>query len=70
MRGFGLSNDFHYLNTMHPQPNQLFSGSVASIWYFHTQRKNYKTAKTSTKHYTQKNGFVTLQVPNSQPIGN
>ena len=28
MRGFGPSNVFHYFSTMHPKPNELFSGSV------------------------------------------
>ena len=27
MRGFGPSNVFHYFSTMHPKPNELFSGS-------------------------------------------
>ena len=28
MRGFGPSNVFHYFSTMHPKPNELFSGSA------------------------------------------
>ena len=28
MRGFRPYNIFHYFNTLHPKPNELFSGSV------------------------------------------
>ena len=74
MRGFGPSNVFHYFSTVHPKPNDLFSGSV-DVTNHHISQKtkcleiavgqiSKKSCSPDQNHSSATDVFVIFNRPN------